>query len=555
MLCRKESTSVAILCTVSFIQSYLLVNIFPYQAYMSVYLWNRQHPEKAITVEQAGPCAAFLTTSFMIGRTLTAHYWGRIADIYGRRLVLIATLIGSGWACLWFGMTSRYGGWFGAVAARGVIGGWNSIVGVIKTLATELAYYNYDSGHRCGAQISDETEQCDDTQVSAHDENTLSHNLHVNQNNQHLCDEQKKRETRIVGLVMSMRAWGFLGAPAIAGYLADPLMVREHENGTATSSNMFVVQILQSYPYLLPNLVGALLCWIAAAAVFLVIPETLEECTSLCSIVREYWDQNTCKKRSRLKMRQPTVYTDSTYGSLADDANKNTGQNKRICEETTNATSISSIWSRRSTRRHLMAYWLYSFVIMCIDEAFPLYCISRNNGLGQLSEYDIGTILSIAGLIFAMGQYHVYLYIVDRLGVYGSLSFGCWWGVLPVSFIPAAALIASFSDRYFFKMMYIALLVGLTKIFQSAFFSGITMATNWTVPKEMRSSMNGFGGMGAGGAKALGPLLAGYWMSICLSWDRDGKIYGSCIAFLGLGSLSVPLIVYLHFLERSENES
>ncbi|KAL7521596.1 hypothetical protein ACHAWX_006275 [Stephanocyclus meneghinianus] len=551
-MCRRRSVSVAILCTVSFIQSYLLVNIFPYQAYMSVYLWNRQYIEKAITVEQAGPYAAFLTTSFMIGRTLTAHYWGRIADICGRRLILITSLIGSGWACLWFGMTIQYGGWFGAVAARGAIGAWNSIVGVIKTLATELAYYDYCNGHCSSARISDATKQCDNKQVTTDVESTFSQNLHVNENHQILYNEQKKLETRVVGLVMSMRAWGFLGAPAIAGYLADPLMVRDNENGTATSSNMFYYQLLQSYPYLLPNLVGALLCWIAAVAVFLVIPETLEECTSIATVGRHYWDRISCMKRSGFRMRQPTVY--SIYGTIASDDDNHRCQGKHGCEETTKATAISSIWSRRSTRHHLMAYWLYSFVIMCIDEAFPLYCISKNNGLGQLSESDIGTILSIAGLIFAVGQYHVYLYIVDRFGVYGSLPFGCWCGVLPITFIPAAALLDRFNDRYCFKAMYIALLVGLTKIFQSAFFSAVTMATNWTVPKEMRSSMNGFGGMGAGGAKALGPLLAGFWMAACLSWDSDGKIYGSWIAFLGLGSLSVPLLVYLHFLEHSENE-
>ena len=92
----KQSISVAIICLVSFIQAYLLVNIFPYQAYMSVYLYNNAHPDKPITVEQAGPYAAVLRTSFMIGRTSTAHFWGRLADIYGRRIVLMVSLTGSG---------------------------------------------------------------------------------------------------------------------------------------------------------------------------------------------------------------------------------------------------------------------------------------------------------------------------------------------------------------------------------------------------------------------------------------------------------------------------
>ena len=309
---KKQSTSVVILCMVSFIQAYLLVNIFPYQAYMSVYLWNRQHPERSITVEQAGPYAAFLTSSFMIGRTFTAHYWGRFADIYGRRVAIISSLIGSGWACLWFGMTSTYGGWLGAVAARGVIGGWNSIVGITKTLATELAYYDFDNeGH-------------------AHDVN----------------DEQCKQETRIVGLVMSMRAWGFLIAPAIAGFLADPLLVRENNNDTFP--NTLIFQMLQSYPYLLPNLLGVILCWFTAIAVFSFVPETLEDCKPLsCDHVHR-------KSRLDCKTRKPTVYVSGTYGSLEDIVNDDDEDmdNSNCCWHKTkeeSETSIASIWSRRNT--------------------------------------------------------------------------------------------------------------------------------------------------------------------------------------------------------------
>jgi hypothetical protein len=60
--------------------------------------------------------------------------------------------------------------------------------------------------------------------------------------------------------------------------------------------------------------------------------------------------------------------------------------------------------------------------------------------------------------------------------------------------------------------------------------------------------MNGFGGVGAGGAKALGPLLAGYWMATTLSWGSNGSI----IAFVGLGCLSLPMYLNLQFLEHPE---
>ena len=101
-------------------------------------------------------------------------------------------------------------------------------------------------------------------------------------------------ETRIIGAVVGMRAWGFLIAPAIAGYLADPLQVRncmednsinvadsddgDNFNDVTTdtmsttvvptvdisssssslpSSMPIIHYILEDYPYILPNLLGS----------------------------------------------------------------------------------------------------------------------------------------------------------------------------------------------------------------------------------------------------------------------------------------------------------
>lgn len=77
----------------------------------------------------------------MIGRTVTAHLWGLFADIYGRRFVIILSLIGSGVASLWFGLTDSYNQ---ALIARFMTGAWSSIVGVSKTVATELALAHGD---------------------------------------------------------------------------------------------------------------------------------------------------------------------------------------------------------------------------------------------------------------------------------------------------------------------------------------------------------------------------------------------------------------------------
>ena len=97
------------------------------------------------------------------------------------------------------------------------------------------------------------------------------------------------------------------------------------------------------------------------------------------------------------------------------------------CRTMSGATSdnatMSSLWSQPDTRIHLIVYWIFSFVMSCIDESFPLFCISKEAGLG-LSEASIGKIMSGSGVIFAVCQYFVYTSVVDRYGLYGSIKVG-----------------------------------------------------------------------------------------------------------------------------------
>lgn len=75
--------------------------------------------------------------------------------------------------------------------------------------------------------------------------------------------------------------------------------------------------------------------------------------------------------------------------------------------------------------------------------------------------------------------------------------------------------------------------------------------------------MNGFGGMGAGVAKGIGPIIVGFWMANCLSWDnttfnKDGndvELYvpvGSLIAFGGISCFGLLLLAMLPLLKDGE---
>lgn len=189
---------------------------------------------------------------------------------------------------------------------------------------------------------------------------------------------------------------GFLVAPGVAGYLADPIGVRHISGDSAAANFHWITGVLERYPYLLPNLLGAVLCWSTLLGVHFGLPETLSECRDTRDLRPSRWNE--------VPPRQSPDSTLMNYGSI--DNGEHTTQQQQ--NSRTNARSLSTIWSNHSTRYHLLAYWFYSFIIIGIDEAFPLYCVSQNNGLHGLSEKEIGEILSLSGLIFSLLQYRVY---------------------------------------------------------------------------------------------------------------------------------------------------
>jgi MFS family permease len=119
------------LCMLS--QSWLLISVYPYSGFMAIDLI----PE--VNEENAGSYAGMIASSFMIGRALSSYGWGKVADIYGRKFVLFASL---GLSCLFsvlFGTASTFGS---ALAWRFMLGLINGIVGTAKTTTSEIAHGN-----------------------------------------------------------------------------------------------------------------------------------------------------------------------------------------------------------------------------------------------------------------------------------------------------------------------------------------------------------------------------------------------------------------------------
>jgi MFS family permease len=214
----EHTRSTIALCLSVFTVSYMLISVFPYSGFMAIHLL----PDK-LNEENAGLYAGLIASSFMVGRAFSSYAWGKAADIYGRVTCLTVSLLLSSLLSLAFGMSNTFGM---ALWWRFCLGFANGILPISKTMVSEIA------------------------------------------------GGDKNLETRGMGLVMGMWGWGFLMSPAISGAIAEPL--RQYPDVRwLQDEHRWYYGVLEKFPFLLPNLVGAVMGVIAVVAVNLYVAETL----------------------------------------------------------------------------------------------------------------------------------------------------------------------------------------------------------------------------------------------------------------------------------------
>ncbi|XP_048326202.2 protein ZINC INDUCED FACILITATOR-LIKE 1-like isoform X2 [Ziziphus jujuba] len=157
----------------------------------------------------------FVGSSFMLGRALTAVYWGIIADRYGRKPVIIIGTISVVIFNTLFGLSVNF--WM-AIVTRFLLGSLNGLLGPIKAYASEVFRDEYQA----------------------------------------------------LGVSTVSTAWGIglIVGPAIGGYLAQP--AEKHPNIFSKNS------LFGRFPYFLPCLCISLIA-MGVTIVTIWLPETLHK--------------------------------------------------------------------------------------------------------------------------------------------------------------------------------------------------------------------------------------------------------------------------------------
>jgi MFS family permease len=218
--------------------------------------------------------------------------------------------------------------------------------------------------------------------------------------------------------------------------------------------------------------------------------------------------------------------------------------------------TISSLWSNKTTREHFLLFWGFSFLMVAVDESFPLFCISKSGGLG-LSENSIGTILSASGVIYATVQYVVYSILIQWGGLYGSMRIGALLGSPIVAFVPISLYLnrgQPDDDLSWSAFGFLSILMAMFRIFGLAFFSSIIVATNRTVSPSHRGAMNGLAELGGSVAKSFGPTFAGFLVAFSLSSGVFTPEVGAVFMYLVFGIFGSLGTVAVFFLLHDPDE-
>jgi MFS family permease len=548
---KQHYASTAAICLCTFTHSWLLVSVFPYAGFMVIHL------VPSTTEETVGTKAGLLSAAFMIGRALTSYGWGQLADTYGRRIVIITSLVLSAIFSIVFGLSTSFGM---AFWWRFLLGASNGVAGISKAIVSE----------------------------TSHGDHTW--------------------ETRGMSLSMGMWAWGFLFSPGISGLLSDPIQQYPTIQKVLPKEGI-LYHVLERFPFVLPNLISVVLCLIDIVAVEWWVPETLPKehlrsstlmipdtyrwlKTVFCatfpyrsSIVETDHDEATSMetvdagqplhqpnsdiKQARMVHSESVTLLSTSYPHIQSSSPSVSPliHSPRDIDDTQSQekATLSSLWSKRDTRNHLLLYWIFSFVAIAIDEAFPLFCISKTGGLG-ISARAIGKLLSATGLIFAMTQYHVYAWIVDKFGLVKSIQIGAFVSAPLVLLVPCSLILNAAGTHQtttgttntltWSAFIFLGILLAVCRIFGLVFFSSITIATNRTVLPCHRGTMNGLSMLGGSFAKGLGPIVAGWLTAFGISSGTFSPHVGAVLVFVVIGmSALITACMTLTMLERQDEQA
>jgi len=498
--------------------SIVFTSPLPYVAYM-VYDFGM-----AKDLDSAGYTAGWITGMFMVGRTLSSIPWGIASDRWGRKPCLVSSMLNVAVFGVFFGFSQSFEM---AVAMRFFLGVGNGFMAIAKTVITEI--------------------------VSC-----------------------KEHEIRGFGYINGVWGLGMIIGPAIGGLFARPAI--------QYPSIFSPTGIWGRFPYLLPSLMCSSIALLAGVGLVLFLPETLvkkqDHHLEMIELKKGQfvgygwsllkWNQskylplaNHDLAEGEDSLQQPQSmgdeksrivethkeadvvvgedeFSEIAFHEVAGDEelalDKAQQQQQQEKKKKKLPATLHEILHDRNIQVLFVVYMSFCFVVMFVDESFPLWCVSSvsNGGLAWDSA-QVGETLASIGLGLVIYQIFFYEYVMKRFFDYDPITtivklyhqtsvaimvvpiFTDWVVRLSLHYNPT---INTKTDPWIYAIILVCWLC--YRIPATGAFSNLAMMVNASVDPSMRGTMNGLimtaGSLGNGS----GPIVGSTVYALALS-----LVYGS----------------------------
>lgn len=440
--------------------------------------------------------STIVMTSFAFGQTLTAVYWGRFSDKYGRKPALMIGSFGTLVMTIFFGLSKNI---YMAIAARLCCGLLNGNVGVMRTMVAEIV------GNR------------------------------------------REHQTRAFALLPMAMNIGTIAGPIIGGMMANPV---EQFPGLFGSSKLFA-----TFPYLLPNLVPVPMSLASVLLIALFIKETGNNRYTVLKVETDPMLKvgNAFKSWFTTEHEKPI---DQEYVSdseeeplLQNQRDEETAQNNEE-NDTHEYASLRSILTK-PVQVTLVCHVLLMLHCPAFMQLLPLLLATPrieqdtrnlvvfNGGLG-LPTSTIGVIIAILAVMSIVLQIAVYPTVATKLG--NALTHRLSLFAFPIGYtlIPYLSFLPKHSDN---------LTITASTILSSVCVIGRTFSippmtvlmTNASPSRKVLGTVHGLTHSATSAARCVGPFLLGNIYSL-----------GVKIGIIGLAWWIMSIIVIVEIFSATQ---
>ncbi|KAF9700134.1 hypothetical protein EKO04_001382 [Ascochyta lentis] len=462
-----------------------------------------------------------VTSSFAFMECISGIFWGRLSDKIGRKKVLLGGMFGTGLSMLLFGFAQSLPM---ALFARALGGLLNGNIGVLQTTVAEL--------------ITDE-----------------------------------RHQPRAYSIMPFVWCLGTIIGGSLGGVLAQPAMALP---------GVFAGTIFETFPFLLPNVVCALVVVFGLAVGVLFLQETHEdkkydEDRGLEAgkwLLRKVW-----KSESEATLNEKDASLDEMTSILEDHdinthAYRSTDSSPTLCSTRTSmseppafsldpekapAPSVRQAFTKQVCL-NILCYGILAFHTISLEQLLPILMSKEtptkgeeqlpfkfNGGFGWKTQ-NIGAFLAMQGAMQMFAQLILFPWLSKKLG-----SLRTFWITLclyPILYILAPYLALLPEHLRIPGLM--VLLIGKV-IFQSLSYPSLAiMLANSSPSKRVLGTLNGAAASSASVCRGFGPTVSGAVDSLGMQLGMSGLAWWTIAGVALLGWL--PGLMLKESAQRVMNE-